>query len=296
MIGDDFVLVSGFTKSWTNVTKKVYALNVKDASATWREMDDVPVPVGFSHAAATIVDNTMYICGGYIGGTPGPQTDICLKYSHTNPLTEQWSYLPSLPEGRGGGGMCFMNSTNSLLFTTGAIRPNGRATDQNTTWELDLSNTMNGWVRRADIPYTGNHVSHVTATYEGKKRHYILGGQKGSNEPYGNKADNFEWDNMNKIWIRRANMTIPRGHASSSTVPYGCGFIMAGGAINNDTQTSDVSYYGIDTDTWISIGNLTQPINTPVCDIARFSPGLDYLYCQSGGISSKFSWRIRISL
>ena len=33
-------------------------------------------------------------------------------------------------------------------------------------------------------------------------------------------------------WIKRADMPITRGHASSSTNKYGCGFIIAGGTKN----------------------------------------------------------------
>jgi hypothetical protein len=278
------------------VTKKVYALKATDPLAKWREMDDVPVTEGFSHTAAAIAGDIMYLCGGFVGGTAEIHTDVCLKYTHTNPPTQQWSFLPSLPEGRGGSGMFFMDSTNSLLYTTGATRTNGTVTDYNTTWELNLGNAKPGWEIRPELPYKANHVSHVTATFEGRQRHFVLGGQAKSNEGFGNKADNFEWDNINRNWVQRASIPLARGHSSSSTVPYGCGFIMAGGAINNKTQTSDVSYYGIDTDTWTSIGNLTQPINTPVCDIVRFPNGTDYFYCQTGSIVGKFSWRIKISL
>ena len=90
-------------------------------------------------------------------------------------------------------------------------------------------------------------------------------------------------------------MLFARGHTSSSTVGYGCGFLLAGGALNGHLKTPDISYYGIDTNSWTSIGNLTRDdVNTPVCDIARFPGDNDWLYCITGPISLDFAWRIRI--
>jgi N-acetylneuraminic acid mutarotase len=298
IIGDDFVIVSGFSRSFGEVTKQVFAYNTKDPSAKWREMDEVPVPIGFSHAAFGVDGNIMYICGGYVGGTPGPHTDVCLKYTHNNPSKEQWSFLPPLPEGgRGGGGMVYMKITNSLLYATGATRPvNGPTIDRTDAWELRLDNLSAGWQSQPDIPYKGNHVSHVTAMFEGKQRHYFMGGQEEGDEYNSNFADNFEWDNTSKVWIKRADMLFPRGHASTSAFAYGCGFLIAGGAINDSKRTADISYYGIDTDSWTKVGDLTQTINTPACDIVRFDNGTDYIYCQTGPVSGSFSWRIQISL
>jgi hypothetical protein len=101
-------------------------------------------------------------------------------------------------------------------------------------------------------------------------------------------------------WIRRKNMTFARGHASASTIAYGCGFLMIGGAINSGVsgteQTAIISYYGIDTDTWTDIGVLPKKINTPVCVIVPNVAGSDWVYCQTGSVSGSFSWKRKISL
>ena len=106
------------------------------------------------------------------------------------------------------------------------------------------------------------------------------GGQCAQNEKTGNQPDNVELDYDKKVWIRRANITNARGHASSSTVPYGCGFIMAGGAMNNGNHTSDISYYNIETNSWTKIGDLVYEINTPIVRLE------ERFYCQTGGIST----------
>ena len=295
LIGDDFVVVSGFTGNWDAVTQKVYAYNTRDPLATWREMDDVPVQ-GFSHAAFAVDGLTMYICGAYVGPNPGPDSKVCLKFTPAAPKGQQWVRLPDMPGGRGGGGMNHIKETNSLVFATGATRSGWHTVDYNTTFELQLDNLAAGWSLRQDIPYKGNHVSHVAAYYQGQPRYYWLGGQLTGNEGNGNQKDLVEWDQATKTWIRRADMNLARGHASTSTVAYGCGFIMAGGAINGDTQTADISYYGIDTNSWTSIGQLPNSITTPACDIVRNVTGSDWIYCQTGFVWGFFNKKIRISL
>jgi N-acetylneuraminic acid mutarotase len=295
LIGDDFVIVSGFgTNGWNSVTKKVYAFNVRETNAKWREMDEVPVE-GFSHASYAVDGMTMYICGAYSGPLDTiKDSPVCLKYSHTAPKGQQWSRLPDMPDGRGGGGLNHIKETNSLVYANGATRP--PTEDRDSTWELDLDNQLAGWVNRAPTQYKGNHISHVTAYYEGRPRYYYLGGQLEQNEANGNQNDVMEWDQASKSWIRRANMLMGRGHASSSTLAYGCGFIIIAGAINGGDKTSDISYYAIDTDSWTKIGDLPENINTPVCDIVRNLSGSDWVYCQTGPISGTFAYKSKISL
>jgi N-acetylneuraminic acid mutarotase len=295
LVGDDFIIVSGFAGAFTNVTTQVYAYNTRILNSVWRQLDDVPVP-GFTHAAYAVAGLKMYICGAYVGPTPGPDSKICLKFTPTAPSGQQWSFLPEMTASRGGGGLNHIKETNSIIYSAGATRRNGKTIDYNTTYELYLDNPAGGWIRRADIPYKGNHASHVTAYYQGKPRYYWAGGQLQQNESLGNQNDLVEWDQDTKTWIRRAYMPLPRGHASSSTVAYGCGFLMIGGAINTGTKTPDISYYGVDSDTWTKIGDLTQKMNTPVCDIIRNLNNSDWVYCQSGPVNSTFNWRRRISV
>lgn len=89
-------------------------------------------------------------------------------------------------------------------------------------------------------------------------------------------------------------MPMARGHASSSTLAYGCGFIIIGGALNGGVMTADISYYDIDTDTWTKIGDLPKEKNTPVCVIyPDWNGGDDWLHCES---PKTFSARIQITL
>ena len=90
----------------------------------------------------------------------------------------------------------------------------------------------------------------------------------------------FEYTALTDQWMALAPMLIPRGHASSSTISYGCGFLIAGGSINGQNvkvKTDDVSYYDITSNEWTSIGTMQSPLKTPVCGIYG-----NYLYCSTG--------------
>jgi hypothetical protein len=292
MIGNDLVVISGFAGRWDKCTAKVYAYNTmsSDATTTWQEMDNFPIADGLTHGASVIVRDILYICGGYVGGHPGRETSKCFAYNHSSPIGMQWRGIPDLPQGRAGGALFFDSSKTSLLYATGATRPNPNdkmeTVDHTDAWELSLLAEEFSWIDRTDLPYHGNHVSHATVTYGGIERHYIIGGQVAENEKTGNLDDVYEWDAIHENWIQRSSLPFPRGHASSSTVSYGCGIILAGGAVNGGKQTKDIIYYGTDTDKWTSIGVLPFSIRTPVCAISG-----DYLYCQTGKLNRIFSYR-----
>jgi N-acetylneuraminic acid mutarotase len=218
-------------------------------------------------------------------------------YDHSQPpgVGKQWSLFAKLPDGRAGGAMVYDSTLNALIFSGGAKRPIAQkrtAVDYSSTWLYSLSNPSAGWVARAPMPFHANHMSFVTAIDAGgKERHYFTGGQKREDEPNGNNVEHFEYDALNDRWFVRKNMTIPRGHAASSTRAIGCGFIMVAGCTNGGQKIADISYYDIPTDSWTSLGNLTAPVNTPVCDI---SSGV--LYCDTGWDSGRFSKKIGIAL
>jgi N-acetylneuraminic acid mutarotase len=225
---------------------------------------------------------------------------ICLKFVPTNPRTQQWSRLTDLPDGgRAGGALLYISASNSLLFTTGATRPHAGlrdTVDHADTWQLYLNDSSNKWIKRADLPYMGNHVSSTTGIYNGKERHIVFGGQKKENEPAGNQDLVYEWNDTTMKWSALMKMTLPRGHSTTSSIRYGCGLITAGGAVNTRDKTSDISYYAINTNTWHKIGNLPEKLNTPVCDVVYnyLDTGKDYLYCQTGHVGGEFSFRAEI--
>jgi N-acetylneuraminic acid mutarotase len=66
IIGDDLLVISGFTGQFSIATPACYALNLNDASAVWRRMDDIPESRGITHASVVIDGLKLYMCGGYV--------------------------------------------------------------------------------------------------------------------------------------------------------------------------------------------------------------------------------------
>jgi N-acetylneuraminic acid mutarotase len=297
MFGNDLVIFSGFSGRWEFATPKVFALDVTNRSATWREMDDVPIRVGITHSGHVVVNNTkFYMCGGYVGGEPYPVTSECFMYHHANQKGSQWTTIPSIPGKRSGGGMIHDQGRNSLIFATGASRDN--KTDLNTTidhsdvWELSLDNMSGGWKSKTNIPYQANHVGAVSVLHNGKQHHFFMGGQLRADEAGGNLDFVYEYNSTSSRWDQRAPLPVPRGHFSSSTVPdrNGCGFFVLGGAINGGKRTADVLYYSVANNLWMKLGEMPSARNTPVCGISADN----YLYCQGGNLAAKFSWRHKL--
>jgi len=300
VIGDYLLLTGGFDYSFSETTTDTYKLDLTDPDAAWQKQDSYPLADGITHGAAVVIGDKFYICGGYLGGHPGPHIPNCFVFDNTvEPGTiGQWSALPDMPDGRGGGGLVHDSTLNALTYAGGAERPNADqwfyfsavyTVDYQNTWTLDLDNLEAGWKVEPDIPYLGNHMSYVTAFDENSnEHHYYFGGQLGDLEYRHNLDSNYEWDAVDKVWTERARTPFPRGHAAESSRPVSCGFIQAGGSLNGAGITTNIQYYDIKTDSWIKIGDLPVAVQSPVCDRKG-----DYLYCLSGLPGTKFFFSAR---
>ena len=229
----------------------------------------------------------------YFSSDPGQAMKDCLIFDLNAPSGRQWSALTSLPEPRGAGGLVYSSSENKLIFAAGAIRPfvgKANADDQNDAWSYDLGQGSNGsWVRLVDFPYLGNHLGFTRANDQNGLEHlFFLNGQEGQDQGDGNIKLVYEYSFRTSSWIQRKSSTLSRGHASSSTLAYGCGFLVIAGVTNETGQTGDISYYDIPTDTWTSIGNLGDTPNTPVCVVYKDQANADWIHCESPrGLSKK---------
>jgi len=302
MIGNDFVVAGGYYESVKNATCQTYALDTTDPSAEWRQMDDCQIELGVTHAATVVVGTKLFLLGGYLGGNLGSggigqEIADVMVYDHSKPSGQQWSKLADLPEGRAGGGAFYSSADNALFFGAGAVRPNSGqrfAVDKPETWMYSFDNPAAGWVRKADSNFLANHMQYVTAVDStGKNRHYFVGGQEGMDEHYDNVPYLAEYDFETDTWTSRADMPIPRSHATSSTRAYGCGFLIISGTTNGAVRTQDISYYEPETDTWTYVGDLPFGLNTPVCVIAEIE-GRDWVLCESGWTNSNYSYRREI--
>jgi hypothetical protein len=274
LIGSDIVIISGFMNGLVSGTNQTYARDITGQKGIgWRRMDDMPVAIGVTHGAFAVVGKKIYFCGGFYGGNPGPHTDKCFVYNHVAPPTQQRNTFSSLPgAGTGGAGMvCDSRTTPCIMQLGGSAIPLGGVTLRMLT-QISLNSTNSSWISLGKSPQVANHISFVTAFDKmGNERHYLLGGQKGIDECKENLDSNYEWNAVTKKWIQRASIPFGRGHATSSTLPIGCGFVIAGGSINTPVgcfvKTPDISYYDTETDQWSFLGNLTHLANAPVCSV-----------------------------
>ena len=274
MIGNDIVMFAGFINNLSDVINQTYARDVTIDGSPWRRMDDMPLSVGNTHAATTLVGMKVYLCGGYHGGHPGPHVPHCFVYDHSKaPGFKQWSRIADLPnDGTAGAGMIYDTTQNALYYVGGGQRlvpGSPHPVDLNNAWKYSFDNPQSGWVASTPVPYTANHLSAVTHRNDnGQERHFFLGGQKGEYEITENLADTFKFVASKEKWIRRASMPMARSHATASTRPVRCGFIVAGGSLNSITKkknrTTDVSHYDVTTNSWTSIGNVPVAMATPM--------------------------------
>ena len=161
--------------------------------------------------------------------------------------------------------------------------------DQFNTWTYDLAQGDNGvWESQDDIPFSANHIMYVRAYDDtGLERFYVMGGQQGEDEHYGNTELMYEFvpskpKGINQQWIQRASMDLKRGHSSSATRAYGCGLIMVAGTTNQPTGKIDrIDYYDIPSNSWTKIGNLGNNVNTAICVIYKDPSGQEWLWCTS---------------
>lgn len=76
------------------------------------------------------------------------------------PSGQQWSSIANLPTDRAGGGMIYDHERNSLLFASGAVRPeqgNPDAFDHTDAWLYNLDNPSDGWTTTTSIPIGKSH-------------------------------------------------------------------------------------------------------------------------------------------
>jgi N-acetylneuraminic acid mutarotase len=292
IIGTDLFIFGGFVNDFANVTTASFSRNINAINSTWREMDEMPVAIGITHAAVVVIGMKLYMCGGYSGKRPGSHVPNCFIYDHSvAPGDGQWSAFTNLPnEGSAGGGMIYDSTKRMLYYAGGGQRsaPNSLdTTDVTDTWKISIDAPSNGWKRSTPFPYRANHLSSVTTrSFSGQERHFFVGGQLGENELTGNVGDLYEFLPSTETWVRLASLPSPRSHTAISTHAIGCGFIMAGGTLNSSTEkknrTSEILYYDIPANQWATIGQLPSRGATPAVFLSY-----DYIYFVNHKKSSR---------
>lgn len=236
------------------------------------------MPLHLTHVAQAIVNDNMYIAGGFVGQAPGRTVSDSFVF---NLPSNTWSRLPSLPQPRAGGGLVYISQLNALFFSSGILRPAGKyhGLDKADSWILFLSNLEAGWTPRASIYNPRNHMSAVAVA----SRYFFLGGQHLGKESTDNQATMQEYDFKRDLWIFRRFMPTATGHIAASTLAFWNGIIVVGGINNGRLLSNRIYYYDIFSDAWSLVGVFPRNVQSPVCGIA-----FRLLCCATGAGAGSF--------
>ncbi|PXF43252.1 Kelch-like protein terF [Gracilariopsis chorda] len=270
--GKNLLMVAGgyFDNADLHTTKEAYVLNVDEEKGVWERVPDMPRHL--THCAQVLVEDRMYLCGGFLSKAPGRSVGSCYMFSYGE---RKWETIPKLPLAVGGGGMVYISQLDSLLFSSGMIRQQDEwhGIDSTHSYMLDLKNMGAGWVRKADIPNPRNHMSGVSVL----GRYFFVGGQKGADEESGNQRSVHEYDYSNDKWIEKESIPVPLGHISASTFQYGRGFITVAGITDGRRPIAKVHYYDAVKNIWSELGFYPRQVQSVVC-----GPSNDAIHCSTG--------------
>lgn len=261
-IGDRLYYVGGFFNAVLDSAVDTYAYD--PALDDWDRVADAPV--GLTHAAQAVDGDNMYLIGGFAGDNPGGSVPEVYVYDSE---TDEWLPGTPLPEDRGGGGAAIVG--RQLHYFGGATRTAGInvLVDHPDHWVLDLGPTdsptddATNWVPAADLPNPRNHMG--AAALNGLI--YAVGGQLGGDEEIGNQDDLQVYDPSTNEWTQLADIPIPLGHNSASTLVVNGQIWTIGGVTNGTTKVANVFNYDPVSNLWSELTPYPNPRQTPVAGV-----------------------------
>lgn len=212
-----------------------------------------PMPTPVTHMGISVINDDIWIIGGFIGDNPGVATDLIQIYNTT---TDTWREGPRLPYRRGSGAAAVHEGK---IHFFGGLLPD-RKTDVDDHYVLDTENLSAGWVAAAPLPYGRNHLS--AATVDGII--YAIGGQY-DHDNY-NSIDYLRYmhayDPKTDTWTRKADLPSDRSHFEPGTIVHNGKIIIVGGR-RGWFFFKDITEYDPATDTWKELCELPEPLLAP---------------------------------
>jgi N-acetylneuraminic acid mutarotase len=237
--GDTVYVFGGFHTNRTEATDRVQALALN--SGTWLERRRMPVAL--THTAAVLLNDTVWIAGGFEGDHPGPATPRVWRYALRS---DTWSAGPALPAPRGGGAVVARHDT---LHFFGGWLPD-RRTDSQDHWTLSPGDSV--WRSRAPLPFARGHLS--ASVIDGFV--YAIGGTVGHDPVPIDVRHVHRYTAATNSWERVPDMPKAISHVEPATLQYGEGVITVGGRsrTNGDENVQDVYLYRPGTGQWRHLG------------------------------------------
>ncbi|THD66536.1 hypothetical protein E7Z59_12130 [Robertkochia marina] len=214
-----------------------------------------PMPIGVTHMGAALVNDRVWIAGGFVGDHPGVATAEVQIYD-TN--TDTWSKGPALPSPRASGALVY---SNGWLHYFGGLMPD-RRTDLDEHLVLNMADTTSGWVSKAPLPYGRNHLGGTVLNGD----IYAVGGQFGHDGAVDDVAYVHRYLSMEDRWEPLNDLPHDRSHFEPGIFTLNDNIFVAGGRMD-DEFADDVLIYDPENDVWDHFCELSSELLAPVSRI-----------------------------
>ncbi|WP_224489994.1 Kelch repeat-containing protein [Robertkochia flava] len=250
IVGTRLYTFSGFTKGLAiSAATEIYELE-EDQWTT-----GAPMPVAVTHMGAAVVQDRVWIVGGFIGDHPGEATALVQVY---NTGTDLWETGPELPSARASGALVYLEGR---LHYFGGLMPD-RRTDLNEHLVLDLNRPESGWQVFAPLPEGRNHLGGVAL--HGKI--YAVGGQFGHDGAVDDVRLVHVYDPSEDRWSRLEDLPTDRSHFEPGIFTFENRILVAGGR-SDAVFSQDLLVYDPEGDSWEKLCDLPEALLAPVARV-----------------------------
>ena len=223
------------------------------ATNSWSYLTMMPAGA-LTHAAVTVVGDTVYFAGGNVGTAANPHaataTAGVLSYDIT---TGQWGSISNLPAPVSSGGMVYAN--NELIYY-GGINANNTV-DQSATYTLSLTTPDAKWMTAAAMPDAHNHLGY--AQINGIA--YAIGGMHLYKQTSGNDSEVDAYNPVTNTWTQVASLPFAWGGVHDTTLVVNNKIVVLGGQTNggyDGVYLTNIEEYDPNANVWASVGTLPE--------------------------------------
>ncbi|KAL4949358.1 galactose oxidase [Aspergillus filifer] len=256
LVGDNIYVLGGILPfdgreyATTNIVQKYNTI-----TGTWTET--APMPAALNHANVAVVNNKIYCLGG-LEATDETYWNATGKSAVYDPAVDEWTVLPSMPEGREIGSAATLVLGDTIYLPGGLAYTNITFDQEGTVSRFTSYNVKTQeWTNLPDLPAPRDHAG--KGIYQDML--YILGGRSFGNKNvvstvFGFNLTSHEWSTAYEP------MPIARGGVASATI--GSLMFTAGGEGDRRTSTAvfpEMQAYDAATNTWISYADMPLPVH-----------------------------------
>ncbi len=193
-----------------------------------------------------VLNNKLYVAGGYVGFTSGYTTDMQMF----DPTANTWTTKTSPTEPNRSGGVAFVINGKAYVGL-GAKNLLGFSPPQTLLTDLNEYNeASNTWTTKTSFPDSGRVFS---AVFVLNNKAYVVGGEKGTTSMPTSEV--WQYDPSTNTWTKKNDFPgIGIAYASAFTVG-GKAYVVGG--VFSDASLSNKTYeYDATNDTWIAKADL----------------------------------------